>query len=705
MKPVLRFNKKPKQIKPFLVSPTVLALGITTIIIFFLPGITKYKLEKIEEFHVDRFETISYYDDLDFDGNSEYILSFTNKIGEHAVKILDYDNRLINQWNFYRKASPRKNDCSVSTADFNHDGFKELFAISWENDSIFLDIINPLNPGGYEKRNIFIDTVAKYSEDRDFSASVAQFIDFNRDGFKEAFICINAGFSIYPRKFYLYDIKNDRLQKSPLVGVSLNEPKIVDLDGDQRYEIVCNTTGFGNIHPYMNIPYPDSSSYLIVFDDKLNFKFVPVEFDFFRSTVKALPIQFGENKQILALFVNSGVQKKRNELYIFNIDGELVARRILPENFENQPELIQFADLMFYETAILKTESGHLYIVNEDLSLTNMGVESDIRSIHRIDLNNDSKDEFISIDVYSGYLTITQKNFAHPVTYNLNSTSNIAKISIKKMQNKPQYIFLQYGSKGYFFNYYKNPLYQFSWIIVLSIFILIWFFIYSIKRIYLSQLLKQQAIEHQITELQFNSISNQINPHFIFNAMNSITTAIYKENKDEAYDFGIKFSELMREALLSSDKISRTLEQEISFVRNYLDLEKFRYKDIFDYKINLDPAVNTETAVPKTIIQTFAENAVKHGMKNAESRGMILITVTNKTSGLEITIEDNGPGRSNFNNDFMEKKTGKGLEIINQIFELYMRLKDVRIRFSFNDGDELNENLGTRVVIELDFMK
>jgi ligand-binding sensor domain-containing protein len=224
-----------------------------------------------------------------------------------------------------------------------------------------------------------------------------------------------------------------------------------------------------------------------------------------------------------------------------------------------------------------------------------------------------------------------------------------------------------------------------------------------------SKIQKEIEYEKALIDLQLKTIRNQIDPHFTFNALNSIAAVIYKEDKQTAYTFFSRFSGLVRAVLEASDKTERSLMEEIEFVRNYLELEKFRFKDKFNYALEVDPSCDLLTPVPKLIIQAYAENAIKHGLMHKELDGFLQITVKSVTEyqnlekqGYLITITDNGIGRSaskamNQNNPLF---TGKGLHIMEDYFRLFEKIYHVQIRADFEDlTGPSGESLGTSVIV------
>jgi len=207
--------------------------------------------------------------------------------------------------------------------------------------------------------------------------------------------------------------------------------------------------------------------------------------------------------------------------------------------------------------------------------------------------------------------------------------------------------------------------------------------------------------ERRFAELQFKTLRNQLAPHFIFNALNAIGSSIYQNDKEKSYDFLQRFATLIRSTLVHADKTYRTLNEEIDFVKNYLDLEKFRFENKFDYKIVTEPGISPDILVPKMIIQTFAENAVKHGLVQRSGKGLLTIQLNSENDYLKIKIEDNGIGRIE-SMKYNTGSTGKGMEIIREFIALFNRFNEKKIHFDVSDvSGEQGEISGTIVIIKL----
>ncbi|KAF0130307.1 MAG: signal transduction histidine kinase LytS [Bacteroidetes bacterium] len=206
-----------------------------------------------------------------------------------------------------------------------------------------------------------------------------------------------------------------------------------------------------------------------------------------------------------------------------------------------------------------------------------------------------------------------------------------------------------------------------------------------------------QENERKIAEFQLLSIKNQIDPHFTYNAINSIAAAVLKEEKNVAYTYFVKLSQLMRSILQNNDKLTRSLESEISFVRDYLDIQHFRFREHFSYSIEIPSTIDMQMEVPRMCIQTFAENALKHGLMHKTSPGFLQITLLKEQKCLKICIEDDGIGRARA----LELKTagtGMGLNILQRYTDHFNEQNQKKISWQITDLiDDKGHATGTHV--------
>lgn len=245
------------------------------------------------------------------------------------------------------------------------------------------------------------------------------------------------------------------------------------------------------------------------------------------------------------------------------------------------------------------------------------------------------------------------------------------------------------------------PFWETKWFIFLIILISVIILVYTIRRILQHQ--KRKAIaEREKIELQLKTIKNQIDPHFAFNAMNMVGSLVYKGDPDTVYDYFTRFARLIRSTLQDSEKIARPLEDELEFVKNYIEIQKTRFKDKFNFDLTVDDNTDLTIEVPKMIIQTHAENALKHGLMHRKENGLLTIAIHQQNKRLSIEIKDNGIGRKKAA-EVSKGSTGKGMQIIQQIFTLYNKLFGYKIEQEVIDlTDDNGEAAGTKVVMTID---
>lgn len=154
-------------------------------------------------------------------------------------------------------------------------------------------------------------------------------------------------------------------------------------------------------------------------------------------------------------------------------------------------------------------------------------------------------------------------------------------------------------------------------------------------------------LQQQATELEMQALRAQMNPHFIFNSLNSINRFILQNNKAQASEYLTKFSRLVRLILQNSQAALITLESELESLQLYLELEAVRFDDEFEYKIKVDEELDVEVIkVPPLIIQPYAENAIWHGLMHKKEKGHLEIEIYQQDDDvLCCKITDDGIGR------------------------------------------------------------
>ena len=195
--------------------------------------------------------------------------------------------------------------------------------------------------------------------------------------------------------------------------------------------------------------------------------------------------------------------------------------------------------------------------------------------------------------------------------------------------------------------------------VLFTFFIGWWFYRIRIRRIK-----KQEAVKRRIKELEIKAIRSQMNPHFIFNALNSIQSLINGNQFKEANIYLAKFAVLLRGVLNNSEKSRISLSDELQAVELYCQLEQLRFE--FRFKIDIDLEVNSELIeIPGMIIQPLAENAVVHGLSAKGNQGELSILVKRQNGLLCVCVSDNGVGLSPEKIDTLSQK-GFGLKLVEE---------------------------------------
>lgn len=213
--------------------------------------------------------------------------------------------------------------------------------------------------------------------------------------------------------------------------------------------------------------------------------------------------------------------------------------------------------------------------------------------------------------------------------------------------------------------------------------------------------------EKQLTELKMSSLRNQMNPHFIFNSLNSIKLYIINNEKENAVYYLNKFSKLIRKILATTQEKEITLADEIETLQLYLKIENIRFNNEIVYNVSIDKNVNINTIkIPCLILQPFLENALWHGL--SLKRGLRKLDVIIKNSGsthIKINIIDNGIGREKsqeINEKKMLKRKSIGVKLTEERLKNFFKEYQNSYSLNFtNLYDKNNKPKGTKVIIWL----
>ena len=222
---------------------------------------------------------------------------------------------------------------------------------------------------------------------------------------------------------------------------------------------------------------------------------------------------------------------------------------------------------------------------------------------------------------------------------------------------------------------------------------------------------EELALTERINELEHQALSAMMNPHFIFNSLNSVQYLINCQRNEEANDYIAMMAKLIRKNLDTAGHGFIFLSEEISRLKLYLDLEKLRFQESFSYEIITGTDVNADSImIPNMIIQPFAENTLWHGIINSGINGLITISFTFEDVDIDsvinrsliIKVTDNGIGIKEAKKNKKEDHISKGIQIIEERLRLLSAKMELPQPIMFDDLSSRNDNShGTEVIISL----
>lgn len=252
--------------------------------------------------------------------------------------------------------------------------------------------------------------------------------------------------------------------------------------------------------------------------------------------------------------------------------------------------------------------------------------------------------------------------------------------------------------------------YHYTWFRVMMLFLLLIAFLLIVKWRERSQKIKNENIrkelilKNELLSLEQKALQLQMNPHFIFNALNSIQSLVMHKAPDDARTQIQNFAVLMRSVLHNSKQKNISLAQEIDTLDQYLRMEQFCQKNSFEFEILLNDDIDSQDVLlPTMLIQPFVENAVIHGISHLESSGLVTIVFELNDNLLQCTITDNGVGRAQSQKlslNAQKSHTSYGMEVTLQRL-IALNHGDLTSQQIIDLNDEKGSPAGTQVVLKI----
>ncbi len=360
---------KIKTHKQLYILLTIISLLIAGIVSFFLKNNNlpyTFKLDK-KELRGEINKAII-YNDLDFDGKSERISlasafqkSDNKKTSNDNIAIFNSNDVLIDQYNLFSYSSPEW----LHFEDYNNDNYKEIFAFSQLNDSLFLTIINAKTRSYILHRQFILEKPDSAKKDFwDIWVQAEGLLNVDDDKRKEFIFDIVGAYSIYPRGIYSYDIEDKKIQNKFESGSLIHISEFGDLTNNQTQEIITNSVATGNMHK--KIGYHDFANWLFVFDKNLTPIFTPKKIGSYPGRISTNMIGKGNNKKLFVINHELKNSKEISTALLFNPKGQIIdTLKNLPINISGTFKTVEGNNNYIY----LTTKSGDLLKLNDQLQI------------------------------------------------------------------------------------------------------------------------------------------------------------------------------------------------------------------------------------------------------------------------------------------------------------------------------------------------
>lgn len=214
---------------------------------------------------------------------------------------------------------------------------------------------------------------------------------------------------------------------------------------------------------------------------------------------------------------------------------------------------------------------------------------------------------------------------------------------------------------------------------------------------------KLSTLKHQTLTAEYKSLNSVLNPHFIFNTLSSLQVLIRENKNILAEKYLLLLSSLIRLNMKNSIKEKVSLAREMEIVNKYLEIEKLRFKNQFEYKVSIQESIeSSEIFLPPLSIQPIVENSIKHGFfRILDEAGFITIDITKEKDTVYIVVQDNGQGLQNKIADDANNRRIHSLDVIQKRFAYFKKLYNVDISIEIKNIESNQNTIGTKVTLTI----
>ena len=455
-----------------------IAFVLFAIVLLFIPKglFQKFNIDPVSRKIIDKGDYF-FYRDLDNDGTSEIIRRYIDRAGMNAMNVYLYDGTIVDQFNFGRKTEI---NYLLFDSDRDKNGLKEVYDLSYSNDSIFLNWVEPLNKSDNITHSVFVTTMEyNHYGNIDFPGRNFMIADLNNDGYNEIVFAVNGGYSKFPRKVFAYDFINDTLFSSPFTGAKSFITEIKDINNDGYVEIILKTAANANISLNDSI-LDDEHSYLMVLDHNLNFLFKPVPFFGYPSSLSLVAAEVDGRWVLIGFFSLAGKNGESQKFVMYDNKGNEIKHIDVPGRnyrmFRSKTDSSTFIlfggdnrNVRFFDNKLNEKQSFPI-----------------IRNSNRgqADLNDDGKFEWI------GYGDDQQTVFVYTHDFTYSTTIKIPVpghydycFKFSKVKSKEKGLFhVQKDEYNFIYKYYKNKYYYLKFPFYFGIYLFLLLIVFIIQK-------------------------------------------------------------------------------------------------------------------------------------------------------------------------------------------------------------------------------
>ncbi len=665
-----------------------LVLGIISWYVYFSQTLTKYETKVFDDLECTK-KAKDFYD-LNNDGEAEslYLSNQKDLDGRCFLTISTHpfnDRKVVSQtnWDYSVTMFSRINVC-----DYDNDGIKEVFIILRDDSLLRLIGLKPVFDSRKDAIILFDKAITNVHITKkgfeDFYLYPFCFADLNNDGVKEVIFTVNGGYAAHPRKVYYYDIINDSLHQSPdNLSIQYNYISCTKIDG-QYYFLPKTVSSPGNVNDTLSIKYNDWSDWVYLFNQSLKPAFPPIRLSpGYGSFNYQQFVKYKGKTRFLSLNNKNYFGKS---LALYSTDGKLLKKKLLKERLEYK--LFNSIDTSKYLATIIY--GNNIGFLNKNFKIKKQFTIPDVakKRVSNIIIDNFDSDhqmEYLINTDFNKKLNLFDDNFKLIFSYPLSHSIVMKDAHLIISKSNYHMIWIRYENRcliiGYKFN--KNFYLSYLFAAITSLVLFILFQLAIRQRLRFVE--KQHNIEKHLIESQLKIANRQMSPHFQLNVLNSISY-LFETDKEKAQYYLGKYSRLVVQIMMNVDKISITLENELSFAKNYLILEQHRLGNRFDFIFELEDKIDTAIMIPRMLIFTFVENAIKHGLYHKKEHGLLKIKGEQKGKEIIFIIEDNGIGRKKAK-ERQTSGTGMGLKTLGSIVKYFNENNKTKIAFSIIDKE------------------